>query len=63
MNTIASYRRSAERCRELAERAESEEERKLLLRLAESWDWLTRDVDLPADRRRNLQPQKTKGEG
>ncbi len=63
MNAIGSYRKSAERCRELALRAQSEEERKLLLKLADSWDWLARDADRPADGRRTSEARKADDEG
>jgi hypothetical protein len=62
MNTEDSYRRSAERCRQLAARAKSEEERQLLLKLAESWDWLTHDRDRPAEHR-DSKARNAEGEG
>lgn len=62
MNTIDSYRRSAERCRQLAARAQSEGERRLLLKLAESWDWLTHDTDRPAGHRESP-ARNAEGEG
>ncbi|HWP26141.1 MAG TPA: hypothetical protein VNL39_07335 [Xanthobacteraceae bacterium] len=63
MNTIDSYRKSAERCRELAARARSEEERKLLLKLADSWDWLARDTDPESDGQQNANARKADSEG
>ncbi len=62
MNTADSYRRSAERCRQLAARAQSEAERRLLLKLAESWDWLMRDTDRPAEHR-DPKVRNAEGEG
>jgi len=56
------YRKSAERCRELAARARSEEERKLLLKLAESWEWLRRKPDPLPQGRHNLKSQRHDGQ-
>jgi hypothetical protein len=56
------YQRSAERCRELAARAESDEERNLLLRLAESWDWVSREGDAAGEPPQSPpKPQRQRG--
>ncbi len=43
MRTTTTYHESAEMCLELAEQAETVEERRLFLKLAATWDWIARD--------------------
>jgi len=43
MKTVEEYRRLADECRRLAERARSPDERKAILSIATSWDKLAGD--------------------
>lgn len=43
MKSITSYQERAIKCRALARQAKSAEDRELLLKIAETWDWIARD--------------------
>jgi hypothetical protein len=43
MQTVSDYRRNAQECRDLANRARDTTERVALLRMAETWDALAND--------------------
>jgi hypothetical protein len=53
MKTVEEYRRYAEECRELAQRAGSPDDRKAILAIAVSWD------KLAGDRERRLSKHET----
>jgi hypothetical protein len=54
MKTVAEYRKHAQECRDLAQRAKSPEEREMILHMAETWDDLARarERKLTKERRR-----------
>ena len=43
MKSITSHLESAEMYRDLAEQAESIDERRLFLKIADTWNWMERD--------------------
>ena len=43
MKSITPYQERAEKCRELAKTAKSAEDRELLLKIADSWNWIASD--------------------
>lgn len=45
MKSPTPYQEHANRCRELAEIARSAEDRDILLKIADTWDWIGRDYD------------------
>ena len=53
MKTITVYQEYAEKCRELAAQAKSAEDRELLLKIADTWDWIARDNEPQSAENRN----------
>lgn len=45
MKASTPYEDHANRCRELAEVAKSAEDRDILLKIADTWDWIARDYE------------------
>ena len=45
MKATTPYQERAEKLRELAAQAESAEDRELLLKIADTWDWIARDYE------------------
>ena len=45
MKIVTPYEQRAARWRELADQAKTPEERNLLLQIAESWNWIARDIE------------------
>jgi hypothetical protein len=46
-SSTGAYYERANRCRELAEQTSSVEDRDILLKIADTWDWIARDLDAP----------------
>ena len=45
MKATTPYEEHANRCRTLAGQAASTEDRDILLKIADTWDWIARDYD------------------
>ena len=48
MKATTPYQERAEKLRELAAQAKSAEDRELLLKIADTWDWISRDYEFRA---------------
>jgi hypothetical protein len=62
MKAITAYQQYASRCRELAQTAHSSEERDILLRIADTWDWIARDYE-PSDSAHSNADEERRGTG
>jgi hypothetical protein len=58
MPTTRAYQDHNKKCRELAKQAESSEERDLLLKIAETWNWIAADDESDVAGRRNSSRRK-----
>jgi hypothetical protein len=58
MKTIEEYRRHAEECRALAQKARSPDERKAILAIAMSWDKLAGDRERRLSKHRSADTPK-----
>lgn len=45
MKATTPYQERAARCREMAAQAKSDEDRELLLKIADTWDWISTDTE------------------
>ena len=48
MKATTPYQERADKLRELAAQAKSAEDRELLLKIADTWDWISRDYEFHA---------------
>ena len=47
MAMTKAYQEHGRKCRELAEEAQSPEDRTLLLKIADTWNWIADDGEIP----------------